>query len=101
MDEKSRPFVAEICKPIAARLILGWVNALDPGLHLEARRAMAETALAVLSRTGGSLPLEHAEAAAVLAECAHADARLARQMLRELYGAWAKPHEASRYADEP
>jgi hypothetical protein len=62
---------------------------------------MAETALAVLSRTGGSLPLEHAEAAAVLAECAHADARLARQMLRELYGAWAKPHEASRYADEP
>jgi hypothetical protein len=37
MDEKSRPFVAEICKPIAARLILGWVNALDPGLHLEPR----------------------------------------------------------------
>ena len=55
---------------LSARLLIGFANALDPVEHNESRRLMAETALGGLQKGGGKLPLDHAEAAAVLAKCA-------------------------------
>ncbi len=62
LDDTSRRSV------IVARLLLGWANALDPARHVEARQLMAAEALVILRQWQHVVPLEVAEALAILAD---------------------------------
>ena len=59
-----------------ARLLLGWANTLDPAEHVDARRMMAKSAYDVLHSGIDRYPLEVAEAASVLADCARSASKL-------------------------
>ena len=58
---------------LSSRLMIGWANALDPVVHNEARRVMAEEALGEFRLLGEKIPFAYAEAAAVLGQCARID----------------------------
>ncbi len=58
---------------LSSRLAIGWANALDPVEHNEGRRLLAEAALGELRDLGKQIPFDHAEAAAVLGQCARID----------------------------
>ena len=76
-----------------ARLLLGWANALSPADNVEARRLMATDALGVLRRWQDELPVDTAEALALLADAerdrGHREEarRLAREAWQVLRGA--------------
>ncbi|MHC5110962.1 MAG: protein kinase domain-containing protein [Planctomycetota bacterium] len=58
---------------ISGRLLVGWANALDPIENKEARCLMATEAIQILEKWSDRIPLDYAEAAAVMSECMHAD----------------------------
>ena len=58
---------------LSSRLVIGWANALDPAVHNEERRVLANLALGEFRQLEDSIPLDHAEAAAMLGQCARID----------------------------
>jgi hypothetical protein len=55
-----------------SRLMLAWANALEPVKHRQQRELLAKAALEVLQQWSEEVPLDAAEAASILAECANA-----------------------------
>ncbi len=78
-----------------ARLLLGWINGVDPRRHLEARRLVAEEALAILSHRQQELAVEVAEALSILAETAQTRGAVDEARSRALE-AWQLARQAPR-----